>query len=303
MYNVSMSVEAIEGHLFTATGSFSRVRSVLVGPADSGQLTGPNPDFYIPLNDRGNPTSPLEQDTDIPLPIVTAIGGDSKHHGFFYGSDYMNGSLGLQAVHVSRLQTGLGVGPHRNFHRMADGTKPPTDRDAAYAVTVLNIAGYVTRFGVKIDGDPSIDEISPKEMEALTKPGIFITESEHKIASRIIIGKFLMVGAIEQSFDHVDPSSIEEFLGITAAEAKNDDELQQRRTRLGNILIDEAIQAAVESVDITYQVARNEARVRSGAPASAREVVKSQISGYEPDYFDMLRERLAREYGDIAADA
>jgi hypothetical protein len=298
-----MSVEATEGHLFTATGSFSEVRNVLVGSADSGQSTGLNPDFYIPLNDRGNPTSPLEQGTDIPLPIVTSIGGDSKHHGFFYESDYMNGSLGLQAVHVSRLQAGLGEGPHRNFHRTADGTKPPADHDAAYAMTVLNIAGYVTRFGVKIDGDPSIGEISPQEMEALTKPGVFITESEHKIASRIIIGKSLMVGAIEQSFDHVDPSSIEEFLGITAAEAENDDELRQRRTHLGNMLINEAIRAAVEDVSSAYQEARTEARIRSDAPVSPWEVVKSQISGYEPDYFDMLSERLAREYSNVAVDA
>lgn len=252
----------------------------------------------IPVNRFGNQMSPIEARTGVPLPIVAPFNQrrPNRHHAHFFKPDYVNGPLWLQAVRYSRLQW-VGVAPHNVYHRTFDGTAFPQGINAAYDTTILNCAGYIPAWGVKITGrNMEIAELMTLERKKLRRPGTFCVEQQ--AAERSVIGQFLMNHALNQDLNSIDLNHdhIQEFVAITDEDMLKNEVLRQRKLRLGMKLANKAIGGAVCQVNDDYQRARKTYMLRKHTPSTPWEIAKFQIAGREPDYFDTLKTRLVEDF-------
>lgn len=247
----------------------------------------------VPTNLRGNPMSPVEASSGIPLPIIAAKGksGSNRHHVFFFEKDYVAGPLSVQAVRYSRLQK-VGIRPHTRFHQVFEGTAMPETPADAYATTILSCAGYIPRFGIKIvDREVSISELTRTERNNLRKPGVFIMERRSNAQAKV--GKFLMEYALSQDFSQLEQKEVEEFLSISDVKMRKNDVLRQRKLRLGLRLTNKAIAQAVDPINSSYRTARKQHALRQNTPPTPWEVAKLQINGRERDYIKTLEARLS----------
>jgi hypothetical protein len=244
--------------------------------------------------------SPVEASTGVTLPVIAKLNGlPSKHHAHFYGAIYKEGTLSQRALRFSRLQR-LPPAIHKNFHMVFDGTTLPADEDEAYAATVLNCAGYIPRYGIRISyKDVSIEEIAPGDKKVLRKVRAFVLERQLKAQTEI--GKFLMDYALMQEFSHAEQLRVEEFLDITPERMQQNEDLRGQKLRLGMRLANVALSTAIAPIADNYKQARSEKALRTGMPPSAWQFVKKLIDGHEIDYIPTLEARLKQEYGLLAA--
>lgn len=252
--------------------------------------------YYIPLDQADKPLSPMETGTDIVLPIVAQLKGrPNRHHAYFYKEHYLAGSVADQAVRYSRLQR-VSRKAHKAYHRQYHGTLMPRDEAAAVTAAILNSAGYIPKFSVKIEDDgTSIEEITPQERRALSKATVFSIERSTEYQGRM--GKFLMDYALKQDLDHVRQSQIEEFLGLTPRKMAYNERLRARKLRLGLRLTNIAISVAIEPTEGRYREARGNEALRRSAPNTAWEWAKSLLKGREMDYLLTLEDRLLEKFG------
>jgi hypothetical protein len=245
----------------------------------------------IPVNEFGNPMSPIETATGVTLPIVSSIDDDpTRHHAHFHEDAHKFGSLGQRAVRFSRVQMTTAA-PHRYFHNAFDGTALPASEADEYAVTILNCAGYIPGYGVRIARrDMSIDEITPEEKEALRQPGTFSIEDTAD--AKVTVGQFFMHYALSRKFNPDQQALVKEFLAITPERLDHNTMLRRRKIRAGQQLINSAFTIASSSVESRYQSVRDEGALRQEAPFSAWKVMKKHIGDREPEYIEMLEERL-----------
>jgi hypothetical protein len=251
----------------------------------------------VPSTAQGNPMSPIELATGVPLPIVTpkSTQEHNRHHAHFYKYMYQAGNMGQQAVRLSRLQN-VPISAHHWYHHFFDGTMLPATDAEAYTITVLNQAGYIPDFGVKIaNKQATISELTGEEKKKLRRPSTFTSETQAD--AQIRIGQFLMYYALSQDFDRTKELLIEEFLGITDKDMQQNEVLRARKLQLGMKLTNSAIGRAVDPINKTFQQARKSYSLRKHSPPTPWEVVKRALNGHEPDYFETLENRLASEFG------
>lgn len=252
-------------------------------------------EVIIPKNEIGNYLAPLETSTRVPLPIwAPGDGSTNRHHAHFYRRNFENGPPSTRAVRFSRLQA-IRKDPHRRYHEAFDGALLPDSEQEAFNIAVLNCAGYIPPYVVDLSSRSfSIQELSPSMKSQLLQPGVFSMERKNR--PRADIGQFLMNFAINQNFDHVRQSQIEEFLSITPEMAEVDPVKKERKHHLGLRLTSKAIEVAVDPVNEPFKRAKRGELLRVGAPVCAFLVVKHYVSGHETDYLETLEERLANEY-------
>jgi hypothetical protein len=253
------------------------------------------------FTDEGNPLTPLEAATGIPLPIwAPGDGKTNDHHAYFRKVDWeKRGTLEQRALRFSRLQA-VRKKRHRAFHEnYFEGTPFPDQSQESFAAVLLNSVGYIPSYVVDMNtSEPRIIETTPKIREELKKSGIF--KLEKRSSKRADVGKFLMQYAVWQKFDDEKISKIEEFLSITPEQAEIDEIARQRRYNLGLRLARKAIGIAVEPLYNGYKEARMRHVIRDSAPVSPFLAVKDIMQGYEEDYFEPLRQNLELTYGKVS---
>jgi hypothetical protein len=269
-------------------GRFSLSEVVIV---DSGE------GFYTPIDQWGRPLSPMETETDVPLPIIS-YGHRSvkpnKHYGYYFERHYLKGPEPIRALRYSRLQR---VNPyaHEVYHGHYFGTLMPSYEPTAARGVLLGSAGLVPRLGVVIRGDDTtIRELTNQERDKLRRPNVFLSEQTRKI------GNFLMRYALDQRLDHVKQSQIEEFLSLTPRKIAKNERLYDRKLRLGLRITNIAISVAVDPVEDEYQSARHNLALRAGTPRTAWKLAKGFVRGLEKKHFDTLEKRLIDNFGEAA---
>lgn len=258
-------------------------------------------EILIPKNTEGRDMSPIEARTGVVLPIwAPGEGRRNRHHAYFYRKPWMNGprKIETRAVRQSRLQyvlmTAHNDGP-RSYHRFFEGTEFPNQESQSFGITILNCANYIPPFVVDMTGSmPAIVETTPHMREKLLLPGILGLEKG--VWARKNIGKFLMQHAVNQKFDHVRQSQVEQFIELGKPKYKEDESAQTMRLELGLRLANIGLGVAVNPIDKTYFQARDEHAVAPTAPVCAWQVAKNLVAGHEPEYFDDLEQNLLAQF-------
>lgn len=249
-----------------------------------------------PIGQQGRPLSPFETSTGVVLPIWTSleIGQINRHHAHFYARQYESGSDAVRAVRFSRLQKVLKK-PHADYHDYYDGTQQPEDSSEAFKITLLNCSQYIPSYAVDMTRvQPEIIELSDRQTSYLRQPDLLTIEKNKK--HRDEIGSFLMRYAISQDFGHEKEHYIEEFLSLFESVSSKNLKRQERMQWLGMKLTNTAIDVAVEPVQPEYKRARDICALPVSAPGCAFQALKNYVRGYETDYFDELRDKLALQY-------
>lgn len=254
-------------------------------------------EVIIPINEFGNPLSPYEAETGVVLPILSLPSQEdgqhrNYHHANFYREWFLTATPGTAAVRYSRLQYAA-KGKHRFYHDLFEGSRLPQTTQEEFEQTIWNYSGYVPAYAVTVGRhEYEIVELEPAQKQELQTPGLLTIE--RKLGLRSKIGEFLMTYAIWSDFDHVKQATIEEFISITPEAAQEDPSLNEKRLRLGRRLLRKGIETAVNPIDKKFRQARELGSVAGHAngPVCAFQVVDSYVRGYEPDYFDTLRDRL-----------
>lgn len=282
---------------------FEPVHDIEEEPDNQRALFSPTEfsEVVIPLNASGQMLTPLEVATGVPLAIAPSekYRGKNKnrHHAFFYAVDYINGTPGQQAARLARLQRVNKV-LHKYAHEYLFGTMMPATAQEEFIQTVLGHAGYVSRFGMKLDeGNFEIVELSQNQLNALRRRNTFSIQRGGE--SRAKIGQFLMNYAIWQDFSPAKQSEVEEFLSIKPKAWREDPVAQEKKISLASNLLEMALNVAVEPISTTYEKARQDRVVRVGAPLTAASVVIDFVKGHLADYIDTLDYRLSLATGSI----
>ena len=247
----------------------------------------------VPVNVNGNPMSPVETATGIPLPIVASSksGRKDQHHSFFYDEMYKYGTPGQRAARKSRLQY-VNRAHHMMYHNEIDGTEMPQSESDAYRITVLNCAGYIPAYGVRVTGkDLDIVALTDFQRARLREPGIIRVEKG--AAAKVTIGQFLIYHALSQRFDKDHIADVTRFLAIDQKEMKRKESLRAEKERLALRLTNIAISHAVDPINEEFRRSRKATALRKGTPPTPWHVVKQQIEGREADYYETLETRLA----------
>ncbi len=251
-------------------------------------------EILIPKSSQGRDMSPFEVRTGVVLPIYApGEGKTNRHHPHFYRGDYETGPRKneTRGLRYSRLQL-IRKGPHRVHHEEFDGTAFPSISRDSFMTILFNLAEYVPPYVIDMSGETTkIVETTPAIRDYLRRPGTFTLES--KQCCRAEIGQFLMSHAIWQDFSTVDQDCIAQFLETTTEKALLDEDLWEKKVKLGTKLMDIALGMAVGPVDEQFRQACSEQAVSSAAPERAFGVVKKYVAGYETDYFRTLEDRLA----------
>lgn len=251
------------------------------------------PEVLVPMSPNDRPMSPIEASTGIPLPIVGPKGrSPNRHHAFFYERNYINGTLGQQAVRLARIQRANRY-VHQNAHKHLDGTAFPISEAQEWEIAVLSLAGYVPDLGVKFKKrELYVEGLTVKEKKSLRRPGTITPEKSSREQGKI--GEFLLKYAYE-NLDRSEQLWVEEFLGIQ--DDAYDDGLRTRKLVLAEKLTNRAIETAVDPVRPVFTQARESRRLRVDSPNSAWQVVKSTVGKSIPGYVDFLEDKLAQQFG------
>lgn len=249
----------------------------------------------VPVSKNGRPMSPYERRTGVVLPIWGEQSGESnRHHAHFYRVEYEKGPRKqrafLRAVRFTRLQR-VARPDHQHYHDTFDGTLKPRNQRQSFIATILNEAGYIPPWVVDVTGSsPKVTETTPQMRQQLRAPGILTIErSEWRRAE---IGQFLMHYAIGQELGHVKEPLLEEFVGLTPAATRNNEQKRLRKLEIGMKLTNIAIGVAVEPIERPFQQARDMQSLREEAPVCAFHEVKQFVDGHEPRYYDALRQQI-----------
>jgi hypothetical protein len=268
-------------------GGFSIVE-IAPEPGNISQLPG----VVIQKHGRNGQTAPIEESTGIPLPLWSRHMGNNtdNDHGYFYKENYVHGSQAVKALRLSRLQW-VNRYAHDRKHADYRGILPPDNEDDIYRQIVLNLAGYVPRFALKVINKEAIPvELTPSKRKTLRHPNIIKSEGNS------IINKFLVDYAYTRGFTEDEHSLIEEFISITPGERQKDKQLQAKRWELGMKLTGRAIGFANDPLNQEFAQARRQEALRLGAPVCAWLVVKNFLIGKERVALDALEQRLTAEF-------
>lgn len=252
-------------------------------------------EVITPVSQNNRLMSPYERRTGVVLPIWGEGGGETnRHHAHFYRVLYEKSPRPqrafLRAIRFTRLQR-VSKADHQTYHDNFDGTLLPPDAKRSFMTTILNEAGYIPPWVVDVRGSsPEIIATTPAIRQTLRRPGILTIErSPHRRAE---IGQFLMYYALGQQLGHVREDLLEEFIHLTPARTRRSDALRERKLELGMKLTNIAIGVAVDPVERHFQQARDSDALKPQASICAFHEVKQFVNGYEPQYYDTLRQQI-----------
>jgi|GEM_PF-3141564 len=254
-------------------------------------------EVLVPMNMNGKPMSPIEASTGVVLPVIAPMRGpQNRHHAHFYAHAYKNGSQAQQSLRLSRLQL-VGVYAHTRVHKAVHGTAFPESPAEEYEAVVLNCAGYIPDYGLRVKkGNVFIDELNNRDKKILRRPHMFTQEGVPNI------GRFLLDYALQHDFDDVKQLHVEEFLSLTVEKRKHNEALQQRKLRLAEKLTNKAISIAVDPINPVFVDAHKANKLRRDTPSTAWEVVaqrvdvKRRFRERKSDYLKFLENKLEAQF-------
>lgn len=250
------------------------------------------PEVITQFDRMGNPLTPLEAGTNIPLPIwAPGDGKTNDHHAYFRKKDWEKGLPHVRALRYSRIQNAIRSGHRLHHNEYFIGTPFPKNVEEAFGAVVLNSVGYIPSHAIDVTRKESkIIEVSPFMRKELQKPGVI--KFDRRSSKQAEVGKFLMDYAIWQKFDDDEMLLIEQFLSIKPEDVEKDELARRRRYNLGIQLAEKAIAIAVDPLNHDYQEARHRHAISETAPVSPFDAVKRVVNGYEQDYFGTLEQNL-----------
>lgn len=170
-------------------------------------------------------------------------------HGFYPRSKFVFRNqaryFGKAAVRCSRGQD-LPRWLHERKHKVfPEGPLIPATRSEEYKVAVLACADFVPRQAIDLSpgNDYKIVNMTDTQLQELAVTrAVHIEDANHANTGtfyRNTIGKFFAFYAIEQDLSHMSPLVIDEFVHTHDSE---------RKIELGNLLLAESVEVAVEPV-------------------------------------------------------
>ncbi len=266
------------------------------GTLDIGYGTALFPVWQTPRTDGGHGlVTPTDETTGLPIPIVP-IDPRFSHNGDF--SDYHHlfhpridlvaqrhdADVALRKSFGQQLPRWL----HEHYHRYFSGPVLPTSRQQKFTTVVLACAGVVPRSGLLFtrDGPFLFERVSEEQYAAVGKTVRHegLQNPDQTRQSRNDIGKFFANYALEQSFHEAfSDGLIDEFLNTPDA---------QRRRIIGNLMIKEAIERAVDPVrPVHAELVRSGLLIRrpTALPALVHDFF---VRARRPDYFQAIDKTL-----------
>lgn len=242
--------------------------------------------------------TPTDEQTGLPLPLLLpepaelAAANVNYHHHFFPARDLrLYYGVGGRTLRYSRGQT-LPTWMHDRFHQCFEGPPLPQRDEIGeqFRLSVLACANVVGPYALDMSQDDVTEPVllTPAQQAYISQSRHMHIESAfHPTRARRIhdhIGRFFALYALQQELGHVRPALIEEFLETPVAE---------RKLEIGNLLLREAVQAAVDPVSRIEQRLQSDGYVMRHRP---RSVVRRFFNkAYFHDYHGELARRLRGE--------
>lgn len=197
--------------------------------------------------------TPVDELTGLPLAVlpVESLAGalfydfaDNYHHHFHpKRSDLLTDAGGI-ALRASRGQK-LPFWAHTRYHQLFTGPPLPETPQDKFHLCVLACAGFIARQAIDVSGPGDFQTVTmtDEQFEQVSLPEAWHISKAHKPDQahyvRDAIGRFFASYVLEQQLTHVPDKVIEEFLGTQD---------ERRRKELGNFMLKEAVEIAVEPV-------------------------------------------------------
>ena len=235
----------------------------------------------------------LDELSGLPLPVVpipfpwnhSDIRVDF-HHSFHPARRLIYGDDANVALRVSRGQD-LPRWLHERYHKYFASSQLPSSRQAKFAACVLACAGAVPQEAVDFSDDfPVRRRVTAEEWERIGRT--IRHEGAQRFDdgrySRNRLGIFFANYALEQSFD------------VTLGEKTKDRFMQasspERKKELGNLILKEAIEMALEPIRPLIIECREQGVVRRSP--NLRDLVHDFfVRSRQPDYYVAIKQRLA----------
>lgn len=208
----------------------------------------------------------------MPLPLAPEINrnidasqlkSDWHHHFHPRRSSILLDDFGGPAVRTSRLQFVTREAQHDEYHRYYVGPELPKTPQEKFGLVVLATAGYVPELGLSFAGSsPEEIGLSGLQRERLWKSG------ELRVSSPDIVRTFIMDYTLGQNLEGVKEALVDEFI--------NTQDIQRRRY-LGGVLIEMAIEKAVEPLAPFYRDAWARGCIDPRASRRPQRLIKSRM--------------------------
>lgn len=241
--------------------------------------------------------TPVDELTGLPLPILPIepqhmapfVRENFHHHFHPRASSELQGCGGM-AVRCVRGQR-LPMGLHKRYHDLYSGPLLPDNDQDRFKICVLACAGYVARRAIDLTAHQEPQEVDLTEqdfdryeiasrvcMERANKPGqVWVV--------RNTIGRFFAEHALKQDIEHISDRVIDEFLHTACA---------QRAKELGNFMLAEAVEVAIDPVMPVYSIASRRNLINPRFARRATTVVRSFFGkDFYPAYYTQLRQKFA----------
>ncbi len=220
-------------------------------------------------------------------------------HGFYPRTSRELKGFGGAAVRCARGQD-LPRWLHERKHKIfPEGPVLPTTKDDKYKTCVLACADFIPRKALDLNkgNDYEIVDLTDEQIQQFASSrSVHIEDANHANTGtfyRNTIGKFFAFHAIEQNLDHVNGAVIDEFLRTQDS---------QRKTELGNLLLAESVEVAVEPVRTMMSELQEQGLVQLTRKDPYTTVRKFFVKSRFKDYLSELHHNLERQPGHEQTD-
>ena len=248
------------------------------------------PELLAPVDEYGMPYLLHPYDS----PKGQTARWDDDHSFFFDSLPELadNAGRALRHSRVQHVPRWLHDRKHNIHYRNGVERLPATESDK-FGLTVLACAGYASRIAIDVRGDTPKEVTMSKDTYDFVrgKKQLHVETRRNPVARyrtqeycKKKIGRFFADYIRRQEIEDLDESIIDQFL-----HAAN----EQKRRRLGNVILGHALEVAVEPVEPKYHEALNAGLLR---PIKTHPIgVVLQLFPQEtwPAYHDSLEERFA----------
>lgn len=209
---------------------------------------------------------------EYPLPASRSEIADDNHS--FHPSTHptLTGSLAGVALRASRVQRTDWWDHHIIYHGYYTGPQLPESEHAIFQTIVFAAAGYIPDMAIDCRGyKPVHRQMDPAAKQRLWKSG------EVRVHRPGVVRNFLADYLLQQDISHVSEGKIDEFLHTNNS---------AKRKFLGNWLLSQAAEVAVEPFSNGFMIAKQTLRIAPHAVSKKPENFVTQTfgNGYERNH-------------------
>jgi hypothetical protein len=234
---------------------------------------------FTPIDEIGMPL-PLAP-TDLERRDASQRKPDWHHHFHPKKSPLLTSDPGGESVRNCREQLYDFNIHHLDYHNHFTGPPLPKTEAQKFGISVLAAAGYVPAKAIQFtDGEPEIVRLNKSQRGRLWSSG------ELRMASPKKVQDFLLQYSIGHGLLEVDERLIDRFLNTSS---------DQRRYRLGGILLDLAIDKAAKPLDPFYRTAWKKGYINRVSAHRPQRLIKTtlRVNSRQPILVDKLFDTLA----------